>query len=101
MADVAEGCKCRRLEGKTAIVTASTKGIGLGALPPTCGASCKRLPWELLFGVAIAQRLGEEGANVVVSSRRKDHVDKAVKLLQVPIGQLKGPCFGWLLTHSH
>jgi hypothetical protein len=37
------------------------------------------------LGVAIAQRLGEEGANVVVSSRRKDHVDKAIKLLQVPL----------------
>jgi hypothetical protein len=41
--------KCRRLEGKVAVVTASTQGIGL----------------------AIAQRLGLEGAAVVISSRKQ------------------------------
>ncbi len=41
--------KCRRLEGKVAVVTASTQGIGL----------------------AIAERLGLEGAAVVISSRKK------------------------------
>jgi NAD(P)-dependent dehydrogenase (short-subunit alcohol dehydrogenase family) len=41
--------KCRRLEGKVAVVTASTQGIGL----------------------AIAERLGLEGAAVVISSRKQ------------------------------
>ena len=41
--------KCRRLEGKVAVVTASTQGIGL----------------------AIAERLGREGAAVVISSRKQ------------------------------
>uniref|UniRef100_A0A0E0EPP4 Uncharacterized protein n=1 Tax=Oryza meridionalis TaxID=40149 RepID=A0A0E0EPP4_9ORYZ len=48
--------KCRRLEGKVAVVTASTQGIGL----------------------AIAERLGLEGAAVVISSRKKKNVDEAV-----------------------
>ena len=41
--------KCRRLEGKVAVVTASTQGIGL----------------------AIAERLGLEGAAAVISSRKQ------------------------------
>ncbi|KXG22472.1 hypothetical protein SORBI_3009G219500 [Sorghum bicolor] len=47
--------KCRRLEGKVAVVTASTQGIGL----------------------AIAERLGLEGAAVVISSRKQNfgHID--------------------------
>ncbi|MEQ2266224.1 Dehydrogenase reductase SDR member 4 [Xenotaenia resolanae] len=48
------------LDGKVAIVTASTDGIGLAA----------------------AQALGKRGAHVVVSSRRQANVDKAVALLQ-------------------
>ncbi|KAG8094714.1 hypothetical protein GUJ93_ZPchr0012g22209 [Zizania palustris] len=52
--------KCRRLEGKVAVVTASTQGIGL----------------------AIAERLGREGAAVVVSSRKKKNVDEAVEALR-------------------
>uniref|UniRef100_K3Z922 Tropinone reductase-like 3 n=1 Tax=Setaria italica TaxID=4555 RepID=K3Z922_SETIT len=51
--------KCRRLEGKVAVVTASTQGIGL----------------------AIAERLGLEGAAVVISSR-KQNVDEAVEGLK-------------------
>ncbi|CAL4909737.1 unnamed protein product [Urochloa decumbens] len=51
--------KCRRLEGKVAVVTASTQGIGL----------------------AIAERLGLEGAAVVISSR-KQNVDEAVERLK-------------------
>lgn len=50
----------RRFEGKVAIVTASTQGIGFG----------------------IAQRLGLEGASVVISSRRQKNVDEAVKKLK-------------------
>lgn len=45
---------------KVALVTASTSGIGL----------------------AIARRLAQEGAHVVVSSRKQENVDKAVKQLQ-------------------
>jgi len=52
--------KCRRLDGKVAVVTASTLGIGL----------------------AIAERLGHEGAHVVVSSRKSDQVAATVKNLQ-------------------
>ncbi|VAI30858.1 unnamed protein product [Triticum turgidum subsp. durum] len=50
--------KCRRLEGKVAVVTASTQGIGL----------------------AIAERLGREGAAVVISSRKQNfgHIDIVV-----------------------
>ncbi|KAF8726818.1 hypothetical protein HU200_019297 [Digitaria exilis] len=52
--------KCRRLEGKVAVVTASTQGIGL----------------------AIAERLGLEGAAVVISSRKQKNVDEAVEGLK-------------------
>ncbi|XP_060575584.1 dehydrogenase/reductase SDR family member 4-like [Ruditapes philippinarum] len=49
-----------KLTGKVAIVTASSDGIGL----------------------AIAQRLAEDGAKVMISSRKKQNVDKAVKELR-------------------
>ncbi|CAN6203955.1 unnamed protein product [Urochloa humidicola] len=52
--------KCRRLEGKVAVVTASTQGIGL----------------------AIAERLGLEGAAVVISSRKQKNMDEAVEGLK-------------------
>ncbi|XP_068618301.1 dehydrogenase/reductase SDR family member 4 [Battus philenor] len=48
-----------RLKGKVAIVTASSEGIGL----------------------AIAKRLGYEGASVVISSRREENVKKATAIL--------------------
>lgn len=50
----------KKLDGKVAIVTASTDGIGF----------------------AIAKRLAEDGAKVVISSRRQKNVDKAVELLK-------------------
>ncbi|KAI3419301.1 uncharacterized protein J3R85_013301 [Psidium guajava] len=50
----------RRFQGKVAIVTASTQGIGF----------------------AIAQRLGLEGASVVISSRKQKNVDEAVEKLR-------------------
>lgn len=48
--------KCRRFEGKVALVTASTQGIGL----------------------AIVRRLAEEGAEVVICSRKQKAVDERV-----------------------
>ncbi|XP_063043106.1 dehydrogenase/reductase SDR family member 4 [Engraulis encrasicolus] len=56
------------LAGKTAIITASTDGIGLAA----------------------AEALGQRGAHVVVSSRRQDNVDKAVSLLRSKNIQVTG-----------
>eukprot|EP00249_Psilotum_nudum_P002524 c15608_g1_i1 orf=385-1272(-) len=50
----------RRLQGKVALITASTQGIGFG----------------------IAQRLGLEGASLVVSSRKQKNVDEAVEKLR-------------------
>ncbi|KAM7264028.1 hypothetical protein ACFE04_001711 [Oxalis oulophora] len=50
----------RRFEGKVAIVTASSQGIGFG----------------------IAERLGLEGASVIVSSRKQKNVDEAVEKLK-------------------
>lgn len=47
---------CQRLKGKVALITASTDGIGY----------------------AIAKRLGDEGASIIVSSRKQDNVSKAV-----------------------
>ncbi|XP_046332569.2 dehydrogenase/reductase SDR family member 4-like isoform X1 [Haliotis rufescens] len=49
-----------KLAGKVAIVTASTEGIGF----------------------AVARRLGQDGARVMVSSRKQANVDAAVKQLQ-------------------
>uniref|UniRef100_A0A7N0TSZ0 Tropinone reductase-like 3 n=1 Tax=Kalanchoe fedtschenkoi TaxID=63787 RepID=A0A7N0TSZ0_KALFE len=52
--------EAKRFAGKVAIVTASTQGIGFG----------------------IAERLGLEGAAVVISSRKQKNVDEAVEKLR-------------------
>lgn len=57
-----------RLEGKVAIVTASTEGIGY----------------------AIAERLASEGAAVVISSRKQDNVNKAVEKLRAKGFKVEG-----------
>ncbi|WP_040786221.1 SDR family oxidoreductase [Nocardia pneumoniae] len=51
-----------RFEGKTAIVTGASRGIGLG----------------------IAQRLVDEGANVVITARKQEALDEAVEALGGP-----------------
>lgn len=57
-----------KLAGKVAIVTASTEGIGL----------------------AIARRLGQDGAKVMVSSRKKDNVDRTVADLKAENLEVSG-----------
>ncbi|XP_065913071.1 dehydrogenase/reductase SDR family member 4-like [Dysidea avara] len=56
----AAGKSSSRLDGRVAIVTASTEGIGF----------------------AIARKLGLDGATVMVSSRKQQNVDKAVEKLK-------------------
>ncbi|XP_071785454.1 dehydrogenase/reductase SDR family member 4-like [Asterias amurensis] len=58
--NMASASVCKRLIGKVAVVTASTDGIGF----------------------AIAKRLGNEGAHVVISSRKQKNVDSALEQLK-------------------
>ncbi|KAF8788585.1 Dehydrogenase/reductase SDR family member 4 like protein [Argiope bruennichi] len=60
-----------KLSGKVAVVTASTEGIGF----------------------AIAKRLANDGASVVISSRKKEKVDKAVSEIKSISDKVSGvPC---------
>lgn len=61
---------CNRLNGRVAVVTASTDGIGY----------------------AIARRLAREGAKVVVSSRKEKNVEKAVNELKAEGLNVTGSC---------
>ncbi|CAL1675943.1 unnamed protein product [Lasius platythorax] len=60
--------KCNRLEGRIAIVTASTDGIGF----------------------SIAKRLAQEGAKVMISSRKESNVKNAVEELRSEGLQVSG-----------
>ncbi|CAD5210804.1 unnamed protein product [Bursaphelenchus okinawaensis] len=51
---------CRRFENKVGVISGGTRGIGL----------------------AIAQRLAEEGANVIISSRKPENVELAMSYLR-------------------
>ncbi|KAK9879405.1 hypothetical protein WA026_006471 [Henosepilachna vigintioctopunctata] len=57
---MSDSIKINRLNGRVAIVTASTEGIGF----------------------AIARRLASEGAKVIISSRKEEHVSNAVNKLE-------------------
>ncbi|KFM80662.1 Dehydrogenase/reductase SDR family member 4, partial [Stegodyphus mimosarum] len=58
----------QKLLGKVAIVTASTEGIGF----------------------AIAKRLANDGASVVISSRKKENVDKAISDIKTVSDNVSG-----------
>ncbi|GLI69172.1 hypothetical protein VaNZ11_013741 [Volvox africanus] len=60
MSQPTEVPKCKRLEGKVALVTAATAGIGL----------------------ATAERLAREGASVFICSRKQSNVDETVAKLR-------------------
>ncbi|CAK7316100.1 Dehydrogenase/reductase SDR family member 2, mitochondrial [Vulpes lagopus] len=67
------------LAEKVAVITGSTKGLpggGWGGDEATIAISAHRI------GFAIAQRLAQDGAHVVVSSRKQHNVDRAVAALQ-------------------
>lgn len=60
MSTTATNTQCHRFDGKIAVITASTDGIGY----------------------ATAKRLGLEGATVMISSRKQHNVDNALKKLR-------------------
>ena len=88
---------CRRLVGKVAVVTGSTAGIGLAIARRYV---CNKLSLQLLRSAPLwlypcsslirsppsplhcHYRLGQEGAKVVVSSRKEANVSKTVDLLR-------------------
>ncbi|XP_011871161.1 PREDICTED: dehydrogenase/reductase SDR family member 4 [Vollenhovia emeryi] len=67
-ASASSSVKCNRLEGKVAIVTASTEGIGF----------------------SVAKRLAQEGAKVMISSRKEANVRRAVEELKAEGLQVAG-----------
>ena len=77
----------RKLEGKVAIVTASTDGYaharwGRGKPCPLIPDPSSPSPPLPSIGYAIAHRLVRDGAKVMVSSRKEENVQKAVQRLR-------------------
>ncbi|CAD5210628.1 unnamed protein product [Bursaphelenchus okinawaensis] len=68
--------RTHRLEGRVAVITASTKGIGY----------------------AIADRLGHEGAKLVISSRKQSSVDQAID--QLVAGGLRRENVSGIVCHA-
>jgi NAD(P)-dependent dehydrogenase (short-subunit alcohol dehydrogenase family) len=58
----------KRLEGKTAVITGGSTGIGL----------------------ATAQRFVQEGAHVFITGRRQNEIDKAVKQIGKNVTGVQG-----------
>ena len=69
----------KRLKGKTAVVTASTNGF-VETFKFFCEVEYK--PSSSRIGFNITRRLAQEGDKVMVSSRKQDNVDRAVKQLR-------------------
>ena len=64
----------KKLEGKTAVITGGTEGIGL----------------------ATAKRFVEEGAYVFIMGRRQQALDEAVKAIGVNVSGVQGDIANWL-----
>ncbi len=58
----------KKLEGKTAVITGGTEGIGL----------------------ATAKRFVEEGAHVFITGRRQEQLDEAVKAIGANVSGVQG-----------
>ena len=81
----------RRLEGKVAIVTGSTSGYAcILYLCLRAVASCAVSSYVVFrrIGFSIARRLAQDGAKVMVSSRKQANVDRAVQSLRSEPGNL-------------
>ena len=80
----------RKLEGKVAIVTASTDGYaharwltrGAGLVITAPSSPPPPPPPLPSIGYAIAHRLARDGAKVMVSSRKEENVQRAVQRLR-------------------
>jgi dehydrogenase/reductase SDR family member 4 len=82
-----------RLDGKVAVITAASEGQAF--IFPF--KFCAILILRLRIGFAIAQRLGHEGAKIVISSRNEENVKKAVEKLVSDGLEPKNVC-GYLLN---
>ena len=69
----------RKLEGRVAIVTASTDGYAIVKLLSFLSLI---FLYDSRIGFSIAKRLAQDGAKVVISSRKQKNVDAAVDKLK-------------------